>query len=94
MDEPEYWRWSKALYGLKHMGTGILASRSVPERLGAREMKEYLSTNTKAIIGTQVDDLVGITRNKPEEGKVEKQVELDKKGKSSTLLGLATQKCK
>jgi len=88
--ETEYWKLHKALYGLKQAGhewyqtlKEILRSAGLERCLG--DEGTYVSASGDQIIGTHVDDLIGIA---PEEStldrieqSIEKTVELEKSGR-------------
>ena len=95
--ETEYWKVHKALYGLKQAGhewfimlCDIMGTFGMYQCTGDEGM--YVGTASQTIIGTHVDDLIGITPTEAHldrtERSVEGQVELDKRGKRSKMLGM------
>jgi hypothetical protein len=86
--EIEYWKLNKALYGLKQAGHGwfkmlqrIFSKEGLYQCTG--DERTYTNKKGSLIIGTHVDDLLGIAHtdeelNKVEEG-TEKQVESEKR---------------
>jgi len=93
--ETEYWKLDKALYGLKQAGhewfkrlCEILETTGLRRCIG--DKGTYRSKNL--ILGTHVDDLLGIAPLEKDlddlEGGLEKYVELDKRGKPSNMLGM------
>jgi len=95
--ETEYWKLHKALYGLKQAGhewyqtlKEILRSAGLERCL--RDEGIYVSASGDQIIGTHIDDLIGIA---PEEStlyrieqSIEKTVELEKSGRLTKALGI------
>jgi len=95
--ETEYWKLHTALYGLKQAGhewyqtlKEILRSAGLERCLG--DEGTYVSASGDQIIGTHVDDLIGIA---PEENTldqieqtIEKTVELEKSGRPTKALGI------
>ena len=93
--ETEYWKLHKALYGLKQAGhlwydmlTHIMSKAGFCQCVGDEGV--FIPTNhdngiqSKAIIGTWVDDLVGIAPDNTDlnqlEEEIEKHVELERRG--------------
>ena len=95
--ETKYWKLHKALYELKQAGhewyqtlKEILWSAGLEQYLG--DKGTYVSTSGDQIIGTHVDDLIGIA---PEEStldwieqSIKKTVELEKSGRPTKALGI------
>ena len=95
--ETEYWKLHKALYGLKQAGhEWFIMLRDIMGTFGMYQCTSdegtYVSTTNQMIIGTHVDDLIGIAPTEAHldrvERSVEGQVELDKRGKPSKMLGI------
>jgi len=95
--EIEYWKLNKALYGLKQAGyewfktlQEILHFTGLEQCI--RDEGSYASTDGQLIIGSHVDDLLGIAPTEADldkaEKSVEKSVELDKRGRPSLILGI------
>jgi len=95
--ETEYWKLDKALCGLKQAGHEW--SKVLCEILGTLGMHQcigdegtYTTEKCNLIIGTHVDDLVGIAPTEKELDDTERvmgqRVELDKRGQPSNLLGM------
>jgi len=93
--EIEYWKLNKALYGLKR--TGHEWYKMLQKILKIAGLKRCISdegtyVGNNIIIGTHVDDLVGIAPTNEDldlvEASCEKSIELDKKGKLKRLLGM------
>ena len=91
----EYWKLNKALYGLKQAGhewyktlEKILQAAGIIQCIG--DEGTYASTNGEFLIGTHVDDLLGIASSEKELGRVEqfivKHVELEKRGQPTQML--------
>ena len=95
--EVEYWKLNKALYRLKQVGHEWFKTlQKILQLVGLEQCIEdegtYTSSNGQLIIGSHVDDLLGIALTETDldkvEQSVEKHVELDKRGKPSKLLGM------
>ena len=104
--ETEYWKLHKALYGLKQAGhlwydmlTHIMSKAGFCRCVGDEGVfipnnsaNGGVSIQSKAIIGTWVDDLVGIAPDNTDlnlvEEEIEKYVELEHRGQPSKLLGM------
>ena len=91
----EYWKLNKALYGLKQAGhewykmlEKILQVAGVTQCIG----DEGTYTNGTTIMGTHVDDLLGMAPSEEDldrmERSIEATVELEKRGKPSKILGM------
>jgi hypothetical protein len=98
--EIEYWKLNKALYGLKQAGhewfktlEQILAMAGLHQLIG--DEGTYTNKDYTLILGTHVDDLVGIAPNEAIlnqlEEKAEEHIELEKRGKPANLLGMELQ---
>jgi len=92
----EYWKLN-ALYGLKQAGHEWFKTlQKILQLVGLKQCigdeGTYTSSNGQLIIGSHVDDLLGIAPTETDldkvEQSVEKHVELDKRGKLSKLLGM------
>ena len=94
-EKPEYWKLNKALCGLKHGGhewfkklCGILAAI----RLKQCVADEGCYKSMEAIIGTHVDDLLGIAPSEadldPFKQLIEETLELEKRGKPVKMLAM------
>jgi len=95
--ETEFWKLDKALYGLKQAGhewfktlERIMATFGMSQCIG--DEGTYTSKDHNLVIGTHVDDLLGIAPTEADldvaEKGAEKHVELDKRGKPSKMLGM------
>ena len=93
----EYWKLNKALYGLKQAGhewykmlQKILKAIGITQCIG--DEGAYTSKNGNILIGTHVDDLIGIAPYGKDldtiETNCEKTVELEKRGKPAKMLGM------
>ena len=101
--ETEYWKLNKALYGLKQANhewfktlAEILGTLGMYQCIGDEgtytNITEQATRSSQIIIGTHVDDLVGIAFMEQDldnaEKAIEQRVELDKRGRPSNMLGM------
>jgi hypothetical protein len=95
--ETEYWKLHKALYGSKQAGhewfqmlKNILEESSLQQCIGDEGC--YVGTASEILLGTHVDDLLGIAPSEQIldeiEEKIERYVELEKRGKPKKMLGV------
>lgn len=95
--EIEYWKLHKALYGLKQAGhewyktlERILEIAGLKQCIG--DEGAYASRRGNILIGTHVDDLIGIAPQGATLDEIEKSiqasVELEKRGKPGKILGM------
>jgi len=95
--ETEFWKLNKALYGLKQAGhewyktlQKILAIIGLHQCTG--DEGTYINKEKNIIIGTHVDDLVGIAPNNDildtVQHKAEQHIELEIRGRPTKLLGM------
>ena len=93
--EVEYWLLHKALYGLKQAGHEWYLKLVETLRKAGYEQcigdEGCFQKKSKAVMGTHVDDLMGIGPKKEldkAEAKIEEVVELDKRGRPGKMLGM------
>ena len=95
--QTEYWKLGKALYGLEQAGHELFKTLEHILSLGGLRQcigdeGTYVNRGGSLIIGTHVDDLVGIAPTEALldqiEQEAEKAVELEKRGKPIKLLGI------
>ena len=95
--EVEYWKLNKALYGLKQAGHEWY--KTLERILNIAGLKQctgdegtYAAPQGHPIVGTHVDDLIGIAPSTKDldrlEQSIEDTVELDKRGKPRKMLGM------